>query len=91
MCHHRLFHYTDKSGFDAIRASGKLKQSQKLTGYNGDAIFGDGVYSSKMSPWWYSKKEIASSNWGSDVAESYVAAGVILQVTSYKLQKLQVT
>jgi hypothetical protein len=63
MGYHRLFHYTDKKGADAIRVSKILKQSERK---NGDSAFGDGVYFTKMSHLDHSKVDIVMNNWGAD-------------------------
>jgi hypothetical protein len=62
MCNRRFFHFTDQRGVDAVRASGKLKQSKNAYSHE-NAAFGDGIYCTKKSPWWHTKKEIALNNW----------------------------
>jgi hypothetical protein len=86
MSHHRLYHYTDERGAQAIGASKMLRQSVDTT-Y--DAAFGTGVYSTKMSPWHYSKNEIARNNWNlsSKQAKLKVAEGNI-EFTKFQSESL---
>ncbi len=74
MCHHRLFHFTNKDAAKRIRSSKKLKKSVRQ---NFDAVFGDGVYFTKKSHWHHSKVGIVMNNWGVDrkLAEKVVAQG----------------
>jgi hypothetical protein len=62
-----LFHYTDRRGAEAIRASRKLKKSERV---NGDASEGNGVYFTKKSPRRHSKVDIAMNNWGGSRARA---------------------
>ena len=41
------WHYTSNDGAKAIMESGELRPSQQAVG---DAVYGDGVYATKMSP-----------------------------------------
>ena len=41
------WHYTSNNGAKAIMESGELRPSQQAVG---DAVYGDGVYATKMSP-----------------------------------------
>ncbi len=79
-----LYHYTDKYGAEAIRASMTLRESKLKIG---DAVFGEGVYFTKMSPQHHSKVDIVMNNWGADRkrAEEMVSqgtAGYVVKVSS---------
>ena len=55
-----LYHYTDKAGYQAIQKTGKILMSS-ATG--GDAIAGDGVYLTSLSPQNRSKMMISENNY----------------------------
>ena len=42
-----LYHYTNEEGADAIMKTGELRPSLES---QGDAVCGDGVYATKLSP-----------------------------------------
>jgi hypothetical protein len=70
----KLFHYTNRDGFEGICNSKTLRQS--TTTY--DAAFGPGVYFTKMSPPKYSKEEIAKNSWddGNRVSAQMIKEGL---------------
>merc|ERR1719260_662826 len=43
----KVYHYTDKAGYDAIRKTKKVLKSEMI---KGDAVCGDGVYLTSLSP-----------------------------------------
>ena len=56
----KVYHYTDKAGYDAIRKTKKVLKSEMR---KGDAIAGDGVYLTSLSPKGRSKIIIAKNNY----------------------------
>lgn len=56
----KLYHYTDKQGKNAILQSRYIKMSDDRAG---DAILGDGVYLTSMSPFDHSRESIVMNNW----------------------------
>merc|ERR1711872_639001 len=56
----KLYHYTDKAGYDAIR---KTKKILKSSVGKGDAVMGSGVYLTSLSPQGRSKIVIAKNNY----------------------------
>merc|ERR1719369_1170477 len=56
----KVYHYTDKAGYDAIRKTKKVLKSEKS---KGDALIGDGVYLTSLSPKGRSKILIAQNNY----------------------------
>lgn len=56
----KLYHYTDKQGKDAILQSRYIRMSDIRAG---DAVLGNGVYLTSMSPFDHSKSSIAKNNW----------------------------
>jgi hypothetical protein len=56
----RLFHYTDHEGLQSIQREKFIRQS---TNAQTDIKMGPGVYLTKMSPWHFTKEEIAMNNW----------------------------
>ena len=56
----KVYHYTDKVGYDAIRKTKKVLKSDEKTG---DAILGSGVYLTSLSPRGRSKIIIAKNNY----------------------------
>ena len=75
MCFNRLFHYTDYEGYRSIRRQKVILQSRQSLR---DAILGSGVYLTKMSPWHYSKAQIAKNNWLDSSATHKVAYVIIV-------------
>ena len=60
--HCKLYHFTDKEGYEAILESGKIKIS--ISGLN-DAAGGPGVYLTSIPPnGSFSKLQIAKNNYG---------------------------
>ena len=56
-----LYHYSDKDGYNAIL---KEKNILKSEYFKGDAIFGEGVYLTSLSPEGHDKEEILKNNYG---------------------------
>jgi len=56
----KVYHYTNKAGYDAIMASGILLASYK--GDSDDAAFGNGVYFTRLPPT-TGKKALAINNY----------------------------
>ena len=79
MCNNRLFHYTNYDGYKGIRKGirGKKVILQSTNSFT-DAACGHGVYLTKMSPWHYSKAQIAKNNWLDSSATSRVSYVVII-------------
>ena len=62
----RFYHYTDEKGYKSILNSRKIKKSRMQVG---DAIFGEGVYLTSLSPQDRTKGGIARNNYGHDRLE----------------------
>ena len=57
-----VYHYTDNDSLEKIKKSGLIKES-KPGSATGDAVFGQGVYVTRLSPEEHSKKDIARNNY----------------------------
>ena len=62
----RFYHYTDEKGYKAILKSRKIKKSKMKVG---DAVYGTGVYLTRLSPQDRTKGGIARNNYGHDSLE----------------------
>ncbi|CAH1773185.1 unnamed protein product [Owenia fusiformis] len=56
----KVYHYTSEAGIKGIKSSMKIKQS---TDKKKDAMLGEGVYFTTMTPRQHSKEEIIRNNW----------------------------
>jgi hypothetical protein len=84
-----FYHYTDKCGAEAIRASMTLRESKVRIG---DAYHGDGVYFTTKSPLGLSKLQIALNNYGNpELAKQRVAGGRLDYIVWVKCYHLLVT
>ena len=57
----RLYHYTNQRGYENIKKSGIIRQSQN---FEKDCVYGDGVYLTTLNPEDFSKEDLAKNNYG---------------------------
>jgi len=57
----RLYHYTNQRGYENIKRSGIIRQSQN---FEKDCVYGDGVYLTTLNPEDFSKEDLAKNNYG---------------------------